>query len=644
MDAMPGGGTSAPTTPLKVVVVVHGIGDQTRYETVQAIVRACFGAVRAPKAVALGDLHTRLSRGEPWAEGYPGLDGLAFAEAHWADVARARERYTMEGTGRWVGTVVERLRLQDQRYAPATPGLAPIPYELVRRQLLDAVRVLRLLTLLNRLLAKLELGSIPLDRVLTSFVGDVQLFAEFGVYRERMLERFDDVVEAVDERATRQGRPVEIHVVGHSQGSAIALLGILLARARGKRWVRRLASLSTLGSPIDKFVALWSPLWGELFRAAPSRPPAPGARWHNYVDLGDPVGETLELGGDLVGRVAPGLFAGDRATEHVFARYLVPGKAHVDYWDDQALWSHWLAHVVGWDPPAPAPVLRGPPPLSRPWPKVVAPAVTYLLPVAVLAAAGWAAGRGAAAMTRGDFEPRHALGIAALLVSATALGSVTRLARRWIWYVVTLAGMAAGARVFLWAFDPPGETGPFGAPWPAVWVAGAAAAGALLQNAADARFPRRRTFLLHVLLAGAVLAAALGRGWARPDPVGFLWFGLAFVLWAIGTVAWDFAVLWQSCVRGSRHVDFLRARWRANLADRGKRAEGGGEASTGGTRPRAPEQGPGGRKVSTPEQKLLDAIFGKTLEEGDPGGTEKEIREEEREEQSEQAGGPEVPA
>ena len=41
-------------SPPKVLVAIHGIGDQTRYETLQHLVNLCFGHYQRPRGVPIG--------------------------------------------------------------------------------------------------------------------------------------------------------------------------------------------------------------------------------------------------------------------------------------------------------------------------------------------------------------------------------------------------------------------------------------------------------------------------------------------------------------------------------------------------------------------------------------------------------------
>ena len=125
----------------KVIVAVHGIGDQFRYETIQAVAAQFCLYFDQPPAITLGRFHSALFSDDQttpadlrgvkdtvrglWqaladkgtaaappapspgpaalvltADPGPKLPGLAFAEVYWADVPRrpARDEHTLEET------------------------------------------------------------------------------------------------------------------------------------------------------------------------------------------------------------------------------------------------------------------------------------------------------------------------------------------------------------------------------------------------------------------------------------------------------------------------------------------------------------------------------------------------------------------
>ncbi|HEX2219083.1 MAG TPA: hypothetical protein VHG35_09775 [Gemmatimonadales bacterium] len=459
--------------PSKILVAVHGIGDQTRYETLQHLVNLCFGHYGLPRGVPIGLLHSRLAAG-PWAT-VSSLPELGFAEVFWADVGRESEEYVLEESVAWSHTVVERLGVISHWLGLETP---PFDRGRIKRTLTDLGIAVRLTRWLNRGLAALGIGSVDLDKLLVRFLGDVQLYAEFDLYRGRIMARFDDVIRKIG--AAPDG--VEIHICAHSQGSVVALLGILEGYRTGAPWLSRVKSLITVGSPLDTFLMLWPELWTPF--TTPPRdvsPLRPEIRWFNYADRGDPIGYGLEITRLFVGRFAPGLFAPESPKERIFRRYLIPGKAHIDYWRDQRVFSEWLGSaVVGGEAPA----------LGPPGDRAVARIVSPILPFgvatafAIVAAHFFATGlnqisREANGGTGQVVGLSGVLGIALLVLGTVSLASASRTSLRWRWFLIGAALLAAGgvATLHLMAGPPERWTSTL-----AFYVVIGLAAVALVQN------------------------------------------------------------------------------------------------------------------------------------------------------------------
>jgi len=445
--------------PKKVLVAIHGIGDQTRFATLQQLVHRCLAHRGLPQGVPIGKLHSRLvstvggaEQLEAWGQVSP-LPALGFAEVHWADIAREGEEYLLEETVRWAHTIAERLAVLDLVSAtPGAPPRRPIDLEAVRRTLTDVATAISVARLANRLLAKLELGSVDLDRLLVRYLGDVQLFAEFASKRARILARFEKAMEAIDARAAREAgaEEVEIHLCAHSQGSVVAFLGLLDGWKAGKPWLRRVRSLMTIGSPIDTFLLLWPELWTPYGQVPPRGGGTP-IRWLNYADRGDPIGYELHAAAEFVRYLAPGLFAAGDPDDRIYSRYVVPGKAHVDYWNDDAPFREWLATAVGIQPADGGP---SGPPADRLARRILSTLLLFLLP-AILA---WLAAHSLGAAVDGILGERALFSLgrvaatAFLLLGAIALGGASRVSRRPFWLALGAGLFAAGAGCFLLAF------------------------------------------------------------------------------------------------------------------------------------------------------------------------------------------------
>src|SRR5262249_40584251 len=123
--------------------------------------------------------------------------------------------------------------------------------------------------------------------------------------------------------------------------------------------------------------------------------PEPGRRiqWRNYLDHGDPIAYRLRATAEWMRKNGwCDVFEFDKLDpkdkdpgrhEICFSRYLFPGKAHVDYWEDKEVFGHFLETVVGSD-------VRGSyeaPPRSRWWVGLFSRVVPYALPAGLIVTA-----------------------------------------------------------------------------------------------------------------------------------------------------------------------------------------------------------------------------------------------------------------
>lgn len=247
-----------------------------------------------------------------------------------------------------------------------------------------------------------------LRKLLQDYLGDVQLVADFGTYRGKILEQFYEVMSTAF-ALSKSGQP-ELYLVAHSEGSVIAFLGILTAWSQpgSYKWVKSIRGLMTIGSPIETHHLLWLDLWQTVGAEAkglrPSAPPLPKdkrIKWWNYLDSGDPIAYRLDKTREWLNKApaeegAPRWsdyfeFENDKKEvyEKEFSRYSFPGKAHIDYWDDYKVFGHFIQNIVR--PPGQQPSDKfSKPPEDRWSAKVISGTVPYLLVAVLLFAAVFA--------------------------------------------------------------------------------------------------------------------------------------------------------------------------------------------------------------------------------------------------------------
>src|ERR1043165_5602535 len=103
----------------------------------------------------------------------------------------------------------------------------------------------------------------------------------------------------------------------------------------------------TMGSPLDKHILLWPGLWKSLTPGlANSLFSSRRIPWRNYYDYGDPVGFKLDSVRAWLKQQKCTAFQFDTKHDHGFARYLLPGEAHNEYWNDPDVFEHFIKEVV----------------------------------------------------------------------------------------------------------------------------------------------------------------------------------------------------------------------------------------------------------------------------------------------------------
>jgi hypothetical protein len=411
----------------KILVAVHGIGEQVRSETIQAVANQLCRYCGLPPTMPLGRFTAELivAPGAPATEftmtleqlppgghgpipgklvpvpvtpSVPGAfliksppdptlpAGIGFGEVYWADIPRgpARNRYTLEEAKKWVRTVVERVRALDQE-TRGPRAASDTTYALAAQVLQEMIETTRVLGQLLFLAEKVTPFRFNLDDVLVNYLGDVQVVAEFANYRNQIVGLFQRVMA----RIAQTNPEAELYVVAHSEGTVIAFLGILEAFLRLKTagaprfdspekpdWAKQIRGVMTIGSPIDKHLFLWPHLWdglgllGKQEWSAADGAPVP---WRNYFDYGDPIGYRLNRAREWLKKNGwENLFDFDFDPQDkefkgdiAFTRYPFAGKAHTDYWQDEDVFGHFIQKVVRPTPAAARPAPAAPPPAPK---------------------------------------------------------------------------------------------------------------------------------------------------------------------------------------------------------------------------------------------------------------------------------------
>ncbi|TWJ14293.1 lipase family protein [Geobacter argillaceus] len=564
----------------KIIVGVHGIGDQVRNETIQMIARQFCKYYQAPGAVPLGRYHSAFSRHA--ASGAPPIfftahppdpqlpADLGFREVYWADIPRGvvKDGYTLEETVSWAKTIVERLQTNYPHDAASNPvGIKVEDARQIKRVLEEIIETVTVLERLLFIAEKAGLFSFDLSKVLTDFVGDVQLFTEFETYREQILGRFFDAVRdihAFDE-------DTEIHVIAHSEGTVVSFLALLEGLGhknaqnnnpdwdRDWGWIDRVRSFITIGSPIDKHLILWPELW-ERFTPQQFAPLRAGrVTWLNYYDFGDPVGFELNSARSWLDERQCRVFAFDEKNDIGFSRYLFPGKAHVDYWDDDGLFRHCISTAI-----TPPPSINGKPlpakaskPTSSPWARFVQYTVSTICVIALFLAAAFLLGRivnGLLGCTDSALSLGRAsqtVGYFSLLAGVSMAVRIQRLTRIAAWQAAGIAVGILGIFSYLALKDllPAAHQATAFISAPVWWGAGTL----LLSTVAGRIWPDTKLLPL-LLTGGGGIAILLGVALLAGTSHGSLWMflvnGAAFLyLWWLAILVFDLVFIWHRYIR-----------------------------------------------------------------------------------------------
>jgi hypothetical protein len=426
----------------KVVVAVHGIGDQYSFATIQSVVNQFCLYHGQPAAVPLGNFHS----GQPaysLSDPYPTdpFGSLAFTEVYWAPISRkvAKEQHTLEEAKTWARTIVERLRLrwhqemkkqgwpEDKKDAVCRDE----DFELTQQVLSEMIQTIAVVERLSFLADKAGLFTFDLRKLLDDYLGDVQIVAEFTDQRNKILRKFAKLLEDIGKAYPE----AEIYIVAHSEGTVVALLGLLEAFRKPVQpcWTQKVRGLMTLGSPIDKHLALWPELFSD---SPPSQGLTKPIEWRNYYDFGDPVGFELDSIREWIEAhdwSSVFHFEGKGKHDFGFTRYPFPGKAHVDYWTDREVFGHFISEVVEAEEPSPAkPREIRPAPVSKRLYQVLSHVIPYVGVFALLFIAAFVLYKAVTGAMDGNAPTsglilRRSAGLAALLFGITAVARIPRL-------------------------------------------------------------------------------------------------------------------------------------------------------------------------------------------------------------------------
>ena len=258
MDARP---NKPKPKSVTYVIVVHGIGEQRKNETVINVVNRFAEARRRADAADNRDVLTlgqasgqtgvpKLSLAEqPWIEfdGIPAMppcpnspnlkvflgepsstgDNLRFVDLYWSDVMQESIADVGQDVSVWAKGLLGRLlRKHDDAVSAHNCG-ARVPLWIRRVLYLLADTLLLVRFAMNFRFKKMK------DLVFVKFLGDVQLYGEYSRCRGRAVRRFHEIMAKIEAEhaAGDEGNRPRYVVIAHSLGSIMSFDALLYGRA-----------------------------------------------------------------------------------------------------------------------------------------------------------------------------------------------------------------------------------------------------------------------------------------------------------------------------------------------------------------------------------------------------------------------------
>lgn len=607
----------------KIIVAIHGVGNQQRSATIRSVVRRLGSLSDPPLPIMplgffnIGEVGEVSFRELAVEKDHP-LKGIGFAEVYWADVPRGvvTQGDTLEESKAWGKTIVGHAQALYNSTVKSEPRqLDDVDFNLTAGVVEEIVEAVAVMQNLLWIVGKAGLFKFDLAPILTDYVGDVQLVAEFQGYRKTIVNRFHDAMTQILKQAGTDD--AEIYIVAHSEGTVVSFVAMLQAlgapvdttvavehgRTASYDWIRNVRGFMTFGSPIDKHLLLWSALWpakGTLKtqlqpdgsvttastngknRVLPSR-----IQWRNYYDFGDPIGFQLDTARQYLSDHECTAFDFEMKHDYGFSRYILPGAAHIGYWNDRQVFEHFVSNVVFADRPAYA-EKKIRPPKTKLIASVASLAIPYLLCFALHLAAVYAMFKGIITFFKEQGGPITqttlcVVALATLLASATVCGRLPRLAnrRRPGWTVLALVIFIAGAFITV-ELLPDGAAeflaGPLSRataagsphPTPSEFICIAAAAIIAMSGWLAPREPKWGRWLM-IGLGSIFVVVAIGYAFALRQNEGAqhdaLWplvlaGGMFVYLWWLAILLFDLTFVWHRYIRNSVAPDTLRD-WRS---------------------------------------------------------------------------------
>jgi hypothetical protein len=339
-------------------------------------------------------------------------------------------------------------------------------------------RVVRVGHVFEYLLPVVEEAGVKIDltAVLEEFAMHTRVLTGQPQVRRNLIAHFQTRMQQIHETSEN----ARLHIVGHGEGSVLSFLGLLHAFSTAgtsvaaaspsdvlksdiaPMWLQRTRGFMTLGSPIDFYLLLWPKLFAgfDLNRRFEGHK----IKWRNYYDYGDLVGFRLKAVRSWLTTITTNRFFELEDKDDIgFARNIAASRIHEGYFEDAAIFEHFIGDVIDYQKPRSAAV--------RPRSSIVAylggPLIPYLLSLALLGAGSFILNNAFGAhysdlldryvrfMLLGSWLQSHisnplvkAFGITGLFAGVTLLARLPRLASGLRWFVLGLIAFAVGCLAY----------------------------------------------------------------------------------------------------------------------------------------------------------------------------------------------------
>ena len=245
---------------------------------------------------------------------------IRFSDIYWQDILQKHWPQVGQATDAWVSAVVSRIFQADHHPA----RLKSLIYTL--EQTVDILYYA----------SKFKLKAVN-TTAFEKYLGDVQIYAESPGCRKEAWKRFIENMDTLHDSAATPPRYI---IIAHSLGTVMSMDALIQAGKEKKPWLEHIESYITLGSPIDKIITLWDFNYQHLQDPLPVLDKK--IAHYNYSDEQDPVGYYV----NEIAKKQAYTSVFEKKEDIVYNHSVVPGLAHITYWEDIELFRHLVRTII----------------------------------------------------------------------------------------------------------------------------------------------------------------------------------------------------------------------------------------------------------------------------------------------------------